>query len=520
METVVGYEYLRRTWAAGTFPVSRPAVLRPVTRLLSSAEVLAVPSSVAPLTEDPLAHVLFALKHEGTNLAILAEVLPHIPPGDLLVQIRRTPNGAYIRTVCYLWEHFAGRRLEDLPGIGGAATNIFDPRRYVTRPGLLDGRWRVRMNGLGSLRYCATVERTPEIECALKVDVLERANAFMATLPQGLLDQALAWAYLHETESSFAIEREAPSEDRARTFVAILRQAHERRPLSEPYLVALQNAMLTHPFDRAASFRTQQNWLRGPLRGAAGVSYVPPPPALLSELMAEWITWVNAAPQEIDPIVAASVASFGFVFLHPFMDGNGRLSRFLFHQVLCQSGRLDAGLILPVSIAMKKKRRITSPHCKPIPSLFGSGGRSAGLMAMIMTCSFRGLPLCIGIGMPPPASSLVTVWPNWHWIAKSGRKPCFSRATIAFFVPSTHILTFVEVLLRLWCCRALTKEESCRAIVASNSALRCRMDCSISSKSRRAMPPRRMLLTEMRASRSGSVRECESHSAPVNAPLD
>lgn len=52
--------------------------------------------------------------------------------------------------------------------------------------------------------------------------------------------------------------------------------------------------------------------------------------------------------------VAAAVASFGFVFLHPFMDGNGRLSRFLFHHALCQSGRLERGLLLPVSVAMKR----------------------------------------------------------------------------------------------------------------------------------------------------------------------
>jgi Fic family protein len=36
------------------------------------------------------------------------------------------------------------------------------------------------------------------------------------------------------------------------------------------------------------------------------------------------------------------------------MDGNGRLSRFLFHHALCQSGKLEKGLLLPVSVAMKR----------------------------------------------------------------------------------------------------------------------------------------------------------------------
>lgn len=64
--------------------------------------------------------------------------------------------------------------------------------------------------------------------------------------------------------------------------------------------------------------------------------------------------FANEAPRLVDPIVAASIASFGFVFLHPFMDVNGRLSRFLFHQALCASGQLAKGQVLPVSVAMKR----------------------------------------------------------------------------------------------------------------------------------------------------------------------
>jgi hypothetical protein len=39
------------------------------------------------------------------------------------------------------------------------------------------------------------------------------------------------------------------------------------------------------------------------------------------------------------------------------MDGNGRLSRFLFHHALCQSGKLEKGLLLPVSVAMKRNEQ-------------------------------------------------------------------------------------------------------------------------------------------------------------------
>ena len=101
-------------------------------------------------------------------------------------------------------------------------------------------------------------------------------------------------------------------------------------------------------------FRSEQNWLGGPARGAPGVTYIPPPPEMVPELMNELLSFANNAPREVDPITAASVASFGFVFIHPFLDGNGRLSRFLFHHALCRSGKLNKGLILPVSVAMKR----------------------------------------------------------------------------------------------------------------------------------------------------------------------
>jgi Fic family protein len=70
--------------------------------------------------------------------------------------------------------------------------------------------------------------------------------------------------------------------------------------------------------------------------------------------MSGLLEFANSAPKQVDPLIAASIGSFGFVFIHPFMDGNGRLSRFLFHHALCQSGLLKNGLLLPVSSAMKR----------------------------------------------------------------------------------------------------------------------------------------------------------------------
>lgn len=349
----LGYAFLLHSLRLSVFEPVRPARTASVTRVTHTPDARLIPAHVAPSGADPLDHVLFALKHEGVNLQILAQALRHVPAATMLDAIKASPSGGYIRVACFLWEYFNAQTLEDLPVIAGPTVNLFDPKKYVTGPASRNAKWRVNFNGLGSLQYCVAVERTPVIEELLALDILASAEAFLSNLGFAAADRAMAWAYLHETESSFAIEREKPSANKADAFVEILKQAHQPRALDEAYLVELQNTAITNPLDRAVAYRHQQNWLRGPLRGAAGITYVPPPPALVPSLMDGLLAFANAA-NKIDPLVTAAITSFAFVFIHPFMDGNGRLSRFLFHHALCQSGRLSNGLLLPVSVAMKR----------------------------------------------------------------------------------------------------------------------------------------------------------------------
>jgi hypothetical protein len=353
----LGYEFVRASLGLQVFPVERPAAVRPVTRIENRNDELAVPASVAPAGDDIVEHLLFALKHEGTNLQVIAAACPHLAPQRLLEALRATPTGGYIRKLCSLWERFTGQQLGDLPaGVGGVVVPLFDPALYlVSRSTERDRRWRVDFNGLGNWRFCPSVRKTPEIEALLAAGIMKSVAAFLAELDPALLDRALAWAYLDETRSSYEIEREPPSDDKAAAFVTLLKQAHERRPLSEAYLVELQNATISNPFLRAAGFRNEQNHLKGAARGAPGVTYVPPPPELLDTIMGGIMQAADPAQQpDIDPLVRAALVSFGFVFAHPFMDGNGRLSRFLVHYTLCQAGALERGRILPVSIAMKR----------------------------------------------------------------------------------------------------------------------------------------------------------------------
>ena len=54
----------------------------------------------------------------------------------------------------------------------------------------------------------------------------------------------------------------------------------------------------------------------------------------------------------LNPVIAAATLAFGFVYVHPFDDGNGRIHRYLMHHVLAQRGFNPLGVVFPVSAAI------------------------------------------------------------------------------------------------------------------------------------------------------------------------
>jgi Fic family protein len=64
---------------------------------------------------------------------------------------------------------------------------------------------------------------------------------------------------------------------------------------------------------------------------------------------------VKSAPTFAE--VRAALLSFGFVFIHPFEDGNGRIHRFLIHDVLAHDELVPEGMIIPVSAHMLNHMR-------------------------------------------------------------------------------------------------------------------------------------------------------------------
>jgi hypothetical protein len=237
-----------------------------------------VPARMAP---EPtlLGHLLFALKHEGVNLHLLVRAVPHIEPAELVGAFTATPNGAYIRKTCYLWERLTGRQLQ-VPAdatIGAAYAELFDPAGYMVGDSRRDARWRVDFNGLGDLHYCPMVRRTAALGRLLDADILGQARDFARQTSKGMLDRALSWAYLSETEGSYAIEREIPSHSKAAAFAKLLKRVDDPRELTQEYLVDLHNAVVNNPLAMASAFRTEQDRLqKGGIPGPAGLSYFSP----------------------------------------------------------------------------------------------------------------------------------------------------------------------------------------------------------------------------------------------------
>lgn len=179
----------------------------------------------------------------------------------------------------------------------------------------------------------------------------QRTLEKLAKYPADLLRRAAGFLYLKETHSSFEVERAKPNPDRARRFADLLREAESGTPLSEQRFVELQNAVVDPRFAEA-SYRMQQNWIGDDLGYRKRIEFVPPRPEDVRALMEGLIALserVRRSPDSIEPVVAAAAISFGFVFIHPFMDGNGRLHRYLIHETLSTAGFTPKGIVLPVS---------------------------------------------------------------------------------------------------------------------------------------------------------------------------
>jgi hypothetical protein len=91
----------------------------------------------------------------------------------------------------------------------------------------------------------------------------------------------------------------------------------------------------------------------------------------LRSLVEGIVRWDERAGRgDMDAVVSAAVEAFGFVYVHPFEDGNGRIHRWLIHHVLAAAGFAPPGLAFPVSAVILRQidayKRVLESYSRPL----------------------------------------------------------------------------------------------------------------------------------------------------------
>jgi len=90
--------------------------------------------------------------------------------------------------------------------------------------------------------------------------------------------------------------------------------------------------------------REVQNFI-GISRDIQLASYVPPPADHLHGLLDDLFSFIQKPPIDMPPLVQVALIHYQFEAIHPFLDGNGRISRLLIPLFLCGMGYLTQPLI-------------------------------------------------------------------------------------------------------------------------------------------------------------------------------
>ena len=307
---------------------------------------------------SPVSHLRFALRHEPVDLGVLSAALSTMDSSAIEEWVRAEPTGAFSRRAWFFHELVTGRTL-DLEDVRvGNYVDALNPSFHVVSARRNSKRHRVADNLLGGPGLCPTVRRTPRLTELMELRIDEEARNFISNCDPAMFAKAASYLYAKETQSTFALEGESPSPSRAGRFVAALKAAAEMDPTDKRVLVALQREIVEQRY-AASDWRDFQSFVGETLGGyREKVHFVCPRPGDVPSLMDGWMELARRVRDGgVDPVVAAAVSSFAFVFVHPFDDGNGRIHRFLLHQMLANRGYVPPGVIFAVSAAILRDRQ-------------------------------------------------------------------------------------------------------------------------------------------------------------------
>ncbi len=115
----------------------------------------------------------------------------------------------------------------------------------------------------------------------------------------------------------------------------------DKKEISEEDVLMLHRLFYRKIDDQAAGvYRKSQVFISGSKYPLPGPDKVPP-------MMKDVVKHIAGMRQNEHPVIAAAKAHLEFVFVHPFVDGNGRVARLIMNLILLQAG-YNIALISPV----------------------------------------------------------------------------------------------------------------------------------------------------------------------------
>lgn len=301
-------------------------------------------------------HLTFAIRHESFDPLVLKRVFDAAGPEPIAAAVRATPMGVQARRIWFYYEAMTGEMLDVPDAPSATAVDLLDPEIYFTSPPVLSKRHRVRDNLLGSGSYLPVIRRTEALRNFVDRALDEKARETISRTGGHLIARAASFMLLADSRASFEIEGERPARNRlerwGRAVLQAGRNALTLEEITRLHHVLIEDMRFTHPglrYDGVFLGERDQN-------GDPLPEFIGARPADLEALLGGLLA-ANARMAEagIDAVLQAAATAFGFVYIHPLQDGNGRMHRCLIHHVLAERNFTPQGIVFPVSSVMRDR---------------------------------------------------------------------------------------------------------------------------------------------------------------------
>lgn len=303
-------------------------------------------------------HLEFALKYEGINLLFFKKLFEKMNREEVTALISLEYSGIYSRKIWFLYEWLMQNLLPvpDLK-IKTAVPLIDEKIQFASPRGVSSARHRIINNLPGDRNFSPLIFKTEKIEQYINQNLPAELTSYVKEIKKEVLLRASSYLLLKDSRASFAIESESPGENREIQWGEILGRAG-RETLDFSLLNKLQDTLLEGNRFIKRGFRTDGGFIgiHDRYTGSPIPEHISARQDDIEELMTGLIdAYRKMRADNFHPVLAAGMIAFGFVFIHPYEDGNGRIHRYLIHHLLAEFGYSPAGMIFPVSEAMINK---------------------------------------------------------------------------------------------------------------------------------------------------------------------